>query len=320
MPKERTHWIIADLIVGAVDPPLRRLLTAQRHSFYLGAVFPDTPFYALGMPEYRRLQQRSAALHGSDGQDPYQVLAEALDGLALSDGALAFVFGILTHMITDAAFHPLVYYLCGWQGHPNPAVAAGATARHYRLEGYLDQWYTGRRSIPNRGCYGLSLREARARNDGFERVAETLLFGTTGPDRRVLRACMNRHAVIQGTFPLQLVRMGLRGASVFLPKAGVYAALYYRGFARIDPSIFDRPFHYRHPITGYDCFHSIADLANTVRREATELFGRLAAAAHAGDLANALAARTGRSLETGLPAGDRRPMRYADTDILPLGP
>jgi hypothetical protein len=114
--------------------------------------------------------------------------------------------------------------------------------------------------------------------------------------------------------------LGLRGASLFVPKAGTYASLYYHGFGSFDPSVFDRPFWYRHPVTGESRSHSVADLANTICREAAELFVELAAAEDSGRVAAALAARTGRSLETGLLPEDRRPMRFAETDRLPLGP
>jgi hypothetical protein len=285
-------------------------------------VFPDTPFYAVGMPEYRRLQHRSGALHGSNGENPYRVLAHAVDRRPLSDGALAFVLGILAHMITDAAFHPVVYYFCGWPDHPETSVATGATARHFRFEAYLDQWYMRRRTPTNRGCYGVSLRAACTSEDGdtgLEEAAEALLFGTTGPNRPALRQCLAQHAIIQGTFPLPPVALALQAASLFVPRAGTYAALYYRGFRRFEPAFFQRPLAYRHPVTGECRSHSIPDLADGVCLEAAELFSALFSAFEHGRFASDLAAREGRSLETGLPTGDRRPMRFTDTRLLPLG-
>jgi len=138
MPRENVHWKVirrtlerSPLIEGVYFPLAM-----------LGAMLPDAPYHV----EYGKSEageKLGAALHGKDGEDTYQLI-RALGERAYSNSdkhsnlLLALLVGILSHIETDAVFHPLVFYYTGNYNAADRKVRTKARRNHRLFETFLD--------------------------------------------------------------------------------------------------------------------------------------------------------------------------------------
>ncbi|MFC1591946.1 zinc dependent phospholipase C family protein [Thermodesulfobacteriota bacterium] len=147
MPKEITHWLIAERVAaGLLGSPLGSIVAEHKNCLKLGAVFHDALFYIRKRSLKKSVLALAEELHGADGEDTFAVLAyfiEALGRSARPDALGAFTIGLLSHIVTDATFHPLVYYLTGNYYDPDPEKRSLAVQRHRRFESMLDIYLCG---------------------------------------------------------------------------------------------------------------------------------------------------------------------------------
>lgn len=117
MPRELTHWLIAEEAADRLaDGPLSAAISCNRDAYLLGAVAPDSAFYALLGRQHEVLQRIAAAVHGADGHDSLRWVPTHA-----TEAGWAFVAGACTHLATDAVFHPFVYYFSGsWRAEQAP--------------------------------------------------------------------------------------------------------------------------------------------------------------------------------------------------------
>ena len=141
MPKELTHWYLAEKVAHAIltpmeredsrlysapldptpsdlapsYPALARCIRSAPHTFLLGAVGPDYLFYYLKGPEREAFQAAAMVLHGRDGGNTLRPLVSAVEayGGRFDLAVGAFLLGYLAHVAGDAVFHPLVLYSVG---------------------------------------------------------------------------------------------------------------------------------------------------------------------------------------------------------------
>ena len=131
MPKELTHWWLADQARLRLPPdsPLRELLDQHLHCYLLGAVLPDTLLHPLPPPHRARAIQLANNFHNPRTHS-YLPLIRLFDHTPEPDAAtLACLLGIASHIEADAGLHPFVYSQCGED-----------LGMHYRLETDLDLW------------------------------------------------------------------------------------------------------------------------------------------------------------------------------------
>jgi len=130
MPKELTHWIVAEEALKALpyDSRLKTLLK-EHHDCYLGgAVLPDTLLH-LFRGEYAQIALSLANnFHDCPGNcfAPLIALEENRAG-KLPDADFACLLGIIAHCQADSVFHPFVY-----------SQAGDDMGKHYALETTLD--------------------------------------------------------------------------------------------------------------------------------------------------------------------------------------
>ena len=143
MPKEVTHWIIAEKIFQAMLKNSNYKAAIEQHKdvYYLGAVLHDALYYYTG--DNRRIKILPDQMHGSENQDTYAIITSLFQhqaGLTVNNNEIkiAFIAGILSHIETDCCFHPFIYYFTGNYYDENIAKRQVATIQHRALESLLD--------------------------------------------------------------------------------------------------------------------------------------------------------------------------------------
>lgn len=141
MPKELTHWVIAESAIDALDSSSETsVLLREHHDLYLaGAVLPDTLLHVVKGPDAAIAMELADYFHDS-GNDSYAPLIsfEEKSKKALSPQTTACLLGVLCHMQADIIFHPFVYSISGWDD----------IGGHYRLETEIDCRLVGMGSEP----------------------------------------------------------------------------------------------------------------------------------------------------------------------------
>lgn len=145
MPKEITHWIIADGVCeGLKGGPLGDAAIENPNCLMVGAVFHDALFY---LPRNRgNLPFLAVAdrLHGEKGEDTYRIirdLAFAIKKSKKPGPLMAFLVGAASHIQADSLFHPLVFAMTGDYFDPDPIRKTKAVRAHRRLEALLDLYF-----------------------------------------------------------------------------------------------------------------------------------------------------------------------------------
>lgn len=134
MPKELTHWLIADQVLAGLDnnSRLRGIIAAQLATYRCGAVLPDTLLHLFRGPWAAEALELAHSFHDSAGNSFAPLIrAEAGFPDGLPAPLLACLLGVITHIVTDICFHPYVFALTG----------AAGIGRHYRIETDIDCYF-----------------------------------------------------------------------------------------------------------------------------------------------------------------------------------
>jgi hypothetical protein len=158
MPKEITHWLVAEATM--------QKLGVERHYgdlLQLGAIFPDAPYYTLGKQRSHTLSLADR-LHGASGEDTFEIVRACMEAIrqtpyqnSLHYSLRAFLLGVITHICTDGIFHPFVYF---WSGnfHTNFHLA---WRNHRALESALDLAFCKKNGVtPDSFLLGTYLRRS----------------------------------------------------------------------------------------------------------------------------------------------------------------
>lgn len=269
MPKEITHWYLADRIRAGI--PGESVFHGPCHEyenlFFLGAVTPDTPFYYLLGPGSKPVRAASGQFHTPDRRALRPVL-RFLERFPEAP-ALALAAGVMCHLVSDTMFHPLVVYFSGKDG-----VHDGATARHRQFETAMDlhvRFLAGKktrvslgrivrgRKIPRRqlngllsGLFGLNGREAQLGNALFSHCLFTAAFRNYAAYRAV--KWLNRKGVISDTVPATAYPLKQPEPLPF----------------------FSRSICFRDPESGRPCRAGIPEMVLETATRANELLGMIA--------------------------------------------
>lgn len=130
MPKELTHWIVAEEALRALPDGSRlKALLKHHHNCYLaGAVLPDTLLHLFQGPYAKTALSLANDFHDCPGNcfAPLIALEEKQNG-KLPDDDFACLIGVVAHCQADSVFHPFVYSRVG-----------DDMGQHYALETALD--------------------------------------------------------------------------------------------------------------------------------------------------------------------------------------
>lgn len=251
MPKEVTHWLVAEETARSLKgtPAGMAALTCP-NSRALGAIYPDVLFYAAG-----EAQILAHYYHGLEGRDTNYLLrqtATRLNSTDNRDGWLSFLVGLVSHVVTDQVFHPLVYYLTGNYEDQNPESRARAIISHRTFECLLDLFFLDRESL------------AKVKLKKMVSLLELPLPEVAGLDPSAsheFTRALKRFIFMQGAFanPFYLRLLSLF-TPLFPPSWQKISALFYHySLDHLVPSL-QSPLSYRHPITGQEEVASINEL------------------------------------------------------------
>lgn len=290
MPKELTHWLLAEeaRIGLGEEGALGETLRDQRALYLAGAVLPDTLLHLFYGPGAAQALRLARAFH-DPAENSYAPLlrAEAQYAGRLPPELLACLLGVLSHMQADIVFHPFVYAQSG----------SADTGAHYRLETAIDVHFLriGLTPPARRLDALVTLRNRRHLLTAF-----ALLFDPekTLPPEALARA-LDLHCRFQGLYAQTFWKLlaGLLGrlpVTLLKQQRHLFYPLRAPDAATGAEAWTTRP--WRHPITGAVQERSIDDLAKEAVRRTMALLARIA---ESGSLRGALSDPPGENLLTG---------------------
>jgi Zinc dependent phospholipase C len=314
MPKEVTHWLIAQRAADhlksqpyLISSKTRQSLAAYPAMVLLGATFHDALYYALYREASHNKHCDAVAdrLHGSQGEDTFEIVRafvacirqrSSLESDDDDDDALrAFLLGVVTHYAADVVFHPYIYFASGnWHGKGLLA----AQANHRALESALDLAFcqTHGSTVHAFSLHQFLKESSLELQDVLQRLGQASYFdGNDDATKGVLHgyrtlAYIRRfatHALVNTVFDVVEPHLS--------PTLRAYTAL------RTTPhSCFGVPdvtakLHYRHPITGEECESTLEEMFDAAVEESVRMWGLVETAIEGGVLRE-----KGKSLEVGL--------------------
>jgi hypothetical protein len=291
LPKELTHWILADRVLSRLQPQERMhgVLSRNRNEYLAGAVLPDTLLHLFRGKYARQALEAADVFHDTSGNS-YQPLinAEKAFDNSIPDPVMAGMLGVISHMLADAVFHPYVYAMTGKDD----------IGSHYKLETAIDLHFC----LEDSNWYGKTLSGFVDRDvsETLVTVADLLFNAKGGLPRETIAFALKLHIRFQG----------------------IYDSLFWKLFARLLGSVFGRPFsqqqhlfypirvnpsevrsffnavtEWKHPVSGKVSSLTLDQLADECVRETTGLFSRIG---QMGSFAAALSDPPGRNLLTGM--------------------
>jgi len=289
MPKELTHWMVAERAAASLPggSRLKGIIAQHRPAYLGGAVLPDTLAHVFRGPHHPKARMLSHRFHDASGNS-YAPLIGA--ERRFPDGVPAALFscflGVICHMEADMALHPYVY----------AATGSGGIGEHYRLETAIDSHFLKKGAAPaQRRLDRLlcpSTKEVMVSAAGF-------LFDPEGElPQRALTNALALHCRFQAMYDRAFWKLLVRVLGRLCgPPFSEQRHLFYPWRSSGAGSIAGVSGRWRHPESGELKGETIDDLARQAVERTVAVFRRIEAA---GSLAAALGAPPGANLLTGL--------------------
>ena len=279
MPKEITHWAVAQKAADRAPEPYVKQIIKDNMSLYLaGAVLVDSPYYAFIGGDKNLFDKAGARLHGMGGESPFAAVLRipAIVKGRGADQALAFTLGALTHIIADSVFHPMVYYLTGDYDDPDAAKRKKAVMLHRLLETWMDVWFARSVKLENGGFLLRSTVGAHRGTRAFTQLASSMFFGREDMSAPA-RVAVASHAIIQASFKRRWIaslvsfygRMARRDM-------GEFTVLFYPQMTAKPPSFFSGPIRYKNPFTGETFEESLETMGERATQACAVWFNAIA--------------------------------------------
>ena len=308
MPKELTHWILADRVYAelASGCPMKDMIANNRDYYLAGAVLPDTLMHLHRSPQSAIARELAHLFHDSKSNSYAPLIAaEKKFPEGLPDNLTACLLGIISHMQADIVFHPFVFNVAGIHD----------IGRHYRLETALDIYLIRRGAIP-------PVRHLRDLVTSANRAdlinTCSLVFDPDGQlPRSVIEHAMNLHCRYQSRYNRLFWRWLARlvGCLPGSPLREMQQLFYPLNLADDDEMILKGK--WQHPVSGEPQTISIEGLADQAVQRTVTVLEKIR---QRGSLLSALTEPPGQNLLTGLYGTTQSEMRYgADTPALTSG-
>lgn len=290
MPKELTHWLMADRIFRGLpdDSRLRGVIGNNLSGYLAGAVLPDTLLHLHNGPYSATALALAHAFHDAAGNSFAPLIqAEVAHPEGLQPAMLACLLGVITHIEADIVFHPLVHALAG----------SGQIGQHYQVETDMDVSYLSAGILPaNTHLADL------VTPDIHDTIVSScgLLFDPDGIlPREALEQALRQHCRIQAMYDSTFWKLAARFLAIV--KGSPYNRLQHLFYPLLRPtdSVFtvDGVNEWRNPVTLEVQRSSLEDLAAVVVQRTIDLFGLIESG---GSLAAALAACPAENMLTGI--------------------
>ena len=289
MPKELTHWLLAERsLAGLEDTSRLSVLIRENRALYLaGAVLPDTLMHLFRDPYGPTALALANRFHDTGGNSyaPLIWIEEAYGAQDIPAGLMACLLGALSHMQADICFHPFVFAKSGLKD----------AGRHYRMETAIDGHFS-------RQCVVFPVKRL---DDLMTPVIRTELVTACAylfdPERslprKALEQALELHCRIQAMYdstPWKLVARLLACLPIPLFRQAQHL---FHPLVRSGNDPVELSGVWRHPVTCEERTETPDDLAKEAVGRTVALFERIDAQ---GCLKNALGAPPGENLLTGL--------------------
>jgi hypothetical protein len=290
MPKELTHWLVADQALAGLtaDSRLRKIIEAHRSAYLGGAVLPDTLLHLFRGSHAPAALTLAHAFHDTDGNSFAPLIhTEGCFPGGLPPALLACLLGVITHIETDIIFHPFVYAL---------AESAGI-GRHYQIETEIDCYFLRNGTISaNKHLADL------IHSDAQETLVDAcaLLFD---PDntlpRPALELALSLHCRFQSMYDNTFWKLAVRIIAMVIdsPLREQRHLFYPMSCSSAPIRIENSALGWRHSVSGELQHRTLDELLNEVVRRTTVLFTLIE---EKGSLTAALLDNPGENLLTGL--------------------
>lgn len=300
MPKELTHFTIAEQIFQSMEPSwLKKLVQKHLDLYFIGAVTHDTPYYLRGKwrPHFQAL---AACLHGTNGEDTYLNLKNLFNiyGPEMPDYVLSFACGLFTHIFIDSEFHPLVYYLTGDYNARDPVLRMQAVCRHRQWEAGLDMHFTDRLKTCRTSRLKNHIAGKKISESEFYKLLQVFYFGENKWGRQIKLAVDSQVKML-----LQLDRPGVYRMlslvnSLTLGRLNPTLSLFYH--KDFNPADYEKTFAYIHPGDGQMCKETVWQIRQRSVQRCVDQFAKWQDCNSPGAVGELLAGQKGPSLENGI--------------------
>jgi hypothetical protein len=290
MPKELTHWILAERSLASLssDSSLRKIILKHHDIYLVGAVLPDTLMHLFRGPHAKTALDLAHRFHNAAGCSFAPLIAaEQRYPEGLPAPLMACLLGVITHMQADIIFHPFVYAQSGTED----------IGRHYRVETDIDC------HLLRHGARPTVRRLAELLSPGVHDVLVTVCSLLFDPDGQLPRSAIDRalklHCRFQGMYDRTYWKLAVRLAARLAgsPFDGQRHLFYPLASSRAAGSERNNVVEWRHPVSGESRRTSIEQLLDEAAGLIRETFTHIETA---GSLAEALTGRPGENLLTGM--------------------
>ena len=276
MPREIVHWAVLDQGTSQLQasgaPQVHECLVRYKSAAYLGAILHDAPYYyRFGGKSFEAVAEW---LHGRHGEDTFVPMRELANEIQSATCSLeeriahwAMLFGMISHMVTDTVFHPMVFYFSGDYYDPRPEQREDARARHRLLEVYLDSWFRAHKGpFLHEGDISAVCRALVQETPQLYRILDASL-GAKTVSRRFSRPVQGEwhDAVWYQAFIQKLCRAQFPGAVTSIlnraSKGSLRAIEAISSYGRNYPHpVFDNALDYRNPVSGEHRITTVTEL------------------------------------------------------------
>lgn len=290
MPKELTHWMLAERVLALLPAGgrVQNCIARHRAAYLGGAVLPDTLAHIFRGPYHPVARQLGHRFHDTTGNS-YAPLIRAEQQLSqgMSDALFSCFLGVICHIEADVALHPYVYAASG-----NSCIG-----EHYRLETGIDLHFLGRGAAPDERRLDRLL--CASTRDVMLSAARHLFDPHEELPRRALEHSLALHCRFQGMYDKTLWKIAVRVlggvcGSPFKEQRHLFYPL--RRSAPVG-GMARGAAPWRHPESKEMKNATIDDLASEAVQRTAAVFRRIE---EAGSLAAALENHPGANLLTGL--------------------
>jgi hypothetical protein len=318
MPKEITHWIIAEKAYRTLETNsgLKAIIKQYKNLYLSGAVIMDTPFYLLYGNGKDVMYKVAAQLHDNPiNSVDFGARVIAQFPPQMTEAIIALLLGVITHIHADSSFHPMVYYFSGKKDSANQKASKSAGYRHHKLETFLDLYFKETLQLKNRGLFSNVLDKIEMDKKLFLDVLSALYKMNMNIDRVHIEKSLLMHRRIQAMFDKNLPRMILQLLNT-IPGLDFreYLSNFYPQHKPKADSLFLAPFSYRHPVTGENLQHSVTDLETHALEGILDMFHSIERNREVSSFVEGFRRLKGPNLYAGVAGRSESEMKYFDAN------
>jgi len=215
---------------------------------------------------------------------------------------------MISHVVVDAVFHPLINYLTGSYYEPDLKQQSINRGNHREFEVYLDWWCLARKRSPKESYIEIPAKLIGTRVN----LIADMLAGTTDLSALLWIQSFNDISSMQKKFHSNKYGILAKMAAVVMPKKYAEFEPLFAFGRRKAPMSFDSPFKYRCPVTGQERNESISDLYGSAVTKLSAIYKAMRGflGTNEDGFLDVLNGIPGPSLDTGLVATASSELKY----------